>query len=88
MRIDLTLNEPRHATMRANENTPWPILDLRPTKPDIVTPGGSKEEPFGTKGKAWIAKNINKAVDGTWKVGIAVATKVLTEAVLKYYGYK
>jgi hypothetical protein len=50
--------------------------------------GGSREEPFGTKAKAWIAKNISKAVDGTWKVGIAVATKVLTEAALKYYGFK
>ena len=50
--------------------------------------GGNREEPFGTKAKAWIAKNITKAVDGTWKVGIAVATKVLTEAALKYYGFK
>ncbi len=48
----------------------------------------SKEEPFGKKAKAWIAKNIGKALDGTWKVGIAVATKVLTEAALRYYGYK
>jgi hypothetical protein len=46
--------------------------------------GESKEEPFGPKAKAWIAKNIGKAADGTWKIGIAVATSVLTEAALKY----
>ena len=48
----------------------------------------SKEEPFGIKARAWIAKNISKAADGTWKIGIAVATKVMTEAAMKYYGLK
>ncbi|MBO1501455.1 hypothetical protein JKX24_05435 [Serratia proteamaculans] len=46
----------------------------------------SSEEPFGKGAKNWIASNIRKAADGTWKVGMAVATKVLTEAALKYYG--
>lgn len=48
----------------------------------------SSEEPFGKGAKNWIASNIRKAADGTWKVGMAVATKVLTEAALKYYGLK
>ena len=48
----------------------------------------SAEEPLGTKAKAWLVKNIRKAADGTWKIGVSVATKVLTEAVLKYYGFK
>lgn len=48
----------------------------------------STEEPFGVKATHWIASNIKKAADGTWKVGMAVATKVLTEAALKYYGLK
>lgn len=48
----------------------------------------SKEEPFGAKAKAWIVNNIGKAANGTWKVGMAVATKVLTEAALRYYGFK
>jgi hypothetical protein len=50
--------------------------------------GGTKEEPFGTKARAWIIRNIGKAADGTWKAGVAVATKVLTEAALHYYGLK
>lgn len=48
----------------------------------------SSDEPFGQKAKSWIASNLKKAAEGTWKVGISVATKVLTEAALEYYGLK
>lgn len=48
----------------------------------------SPEEPFGEKAKNWIATNLKKAAEGTWKVGISVATKVLTDAALRYYGLK
>lgn len=48
----------------------------------------SPEEPFGSKAKSWIANNLSKAAEGTWGVGISVATKVLTEAAMKYYGLK
>mgnify|MGYP001230065519 CR=1 FL=1 len=44
----------------------------------------SKEEPFGNKAKNWIASNLEKAASGTWNVGVSVATKVFTEAALKY----
>lgn len=46
----------------------------------------SLEEPFGAKAKDWIASNIKKAVNGTWKMGVSVATSVITEAAKKYYG--
>ena len=48
----------------------------------------SEDEPLGEKAKAWFATNIPKAVDGTWNIGVSVATKVMTQAVLKYYGLK
>lgn len=48
----------------------------------------SVEEPFGEKAKNWLASNLKKAAQGTWNVGITVATKVLSEAALKYYGLK
>lgn len=48
----------------------------------------SADEPFGEKAKNWVAANIKKAAEGTWSVGISVATKVLTTAALKYYGLK
>jgi len=46
----------------------------------------SLEEPFGAKAKDWIASNMKKAVNGTWKMGVSVATSVITEAAKKYYG--
>lgn len=46
----------------------------------------SLEEPFGSKAKDWIASNIKKAVNGTWEMGVSVATSVITEAAKKYYG--
>ncbi|WP_457592831.1 AbiTii domain-containing protein [Hydrogenimonas sp.] len=48
----------------------------------------SPDEPFGEKARKWVATNLKKAAEGTWNVGISVATKVLTEAALKYYGLK
>ena len=48
----------------------------------------SKDKPFGIKARQWITKNISKALDGTWKIGIDVATKVMTEAAMKFYGLK
>lgn len=48
----------------------------------------SKAEPFGARARDWIEKNIGKAVNGTWKAGVAVATNVLTEVALRYYGLK
>lgn len=51
-------------------------------------PAGSPEEPFGSKAKEWITKNISKAAGGIWQTGISVFTKVATEAALKYYGLK
>lgn len=48
----------------------------------------SIEEPFGQKARKWLGSNIKKAAEGTWSVGVSVATKVLTEAAMKYYGLK
>ncbi len=48
----------------------------------------SKEEPIGLKARIWLIENLKKAANGTWKIGISVATEVLKEAVLKYYGLK
>lgn len=48
----------------------------------------SPSEPMGPKVRAWLVKNIKKAADGTWKAGLAVATEVVKESLLKYYGLK
>ena len=48
----------------------------------------SKQEPLGSKARKWLVDNLKKAADGTWKIGVSVATDVIKEAVLKYYGLK
>jgi len=57
---------------------------------EIVASEGpeSKQEPLGTKAKKWLVENLKKAANGTWKVGVSVATDVIKEAILKYYGLK
>ena len=48
----------------------------------------SKTEPMGPKVRDWLVNNIKKAANGTWKMGVSVATDVIKEALLKYYGLK
>ena len=48
----------------------------------------SSDEPFGQKTRNWIATNLKKTTEGTWNMGISVATTILTAAALKYYGLK
>ena len=48
----------------------------------------NKQEPLGSKARKWFVENLKKAADGTWKIGVSVATDVIKEAVLKYYGLK
>jgi hypothetical protein len=48
----------------------------------------SADKPLGPKALAWIKKNAPKAAAGAWKIGSAVATDLLKEAALKYYGLK
>jgi len=57
---------------------------------DIVAAEGpeSMQEPLGTKAKKWLVENLKKAANGTWKMGVSVATDVIKEAVLQYYGLK
>jgi hypothetical protein len=47
-----------------------------------------KDEPFGKNAEQWITKNLPKAASGIWKAGLAVTTQVLTEAAMRYYGFK
>lgn len=57
---------------------------------EIVASEGpeSIQEPLGVKAREWLIRNLKKAGDGTWKIGVSVATDVIKEAVLKYYGLK
>ena len=46
----------------------------------------SNDEPLGSNAQNWLANNLKKAANGTWKIGSTVATTVLSQAALKYYG--
>ena len=46
------------------------------------------DRPLGERARKWLARNIEKAADGTWKVGVGIASKVLEEAAMRYYGLK
>lgn len=48
----------------------------------------SNEEPMGPQVRDWLVENLKKAAAGTWKMGVAVTTDVVKEALLKYYGLK
>ena len=43
-------------------------------------------EPFGKRAQAWLLKNLKDAGSGAWKIGLTVATQVLTDAAKRYYG--
>ena len=48
----------------------------------------SPENPLGKRAHKWLTENIEKASDGAWKIGVGIATKVLEEAAMRYYGLK
>lgn len=48
----------------------------------------SNKEPMGPQVRNWLVENLKKAAAGTWKMGVAVATDVIKEALMKYYGLK
>ena len=44
--------------------------------------------PFGKRAAKWLSDNVGKAADGTWKIGLGVAMRVLEEAAMRYYNLK
>lgn len=46
----------------------------------------SADEPLGKNAKKWLLSSLKKGADGTWKIGVSVASSVLSEAAKKYYG--
>jgi hypothetical protein len=52
---------------------------------DTDTPDYANER-FGVNVNTWIAKMINKTIDGSWNISIGAAGTLLAEAIKKYYG--
>jgi hypothetical protein len=47
-----------------------------------------EEKKMGTKVGDWTKKMLGKAIDGSWKVSLAIAGKLLADAIQIYYGWK
>lgn len=45
-------------------------------------------EPLGSGAQQWLAEKLKNTVSGVWNVGLTVATNVITEAAMKFYGLK
>lgn len=46
------------------------------------------DEPIGPKVREWLVSNLSKAASGAWEIGISVATDLIKESLLKFYGMK
>jgi len=45
-----------------------------------------QEANFGDRVQSWIGKMVTKASQGTWKVGVEAAPKLITQGLMQYYG--
>lgn len=48
----------------------------------------SEVEPMGPRVRDWFVENLKKSASGAWKMGGAVVTDLVKEALFKYYGLK
>jgi hypothetical protein len=76
------------AVFKALSESGFPADDASEFSTIVASEQPNAAGPFGPKAAKWITQNVGKAVDGTWKMGLAVATQVLTDAAMKYYGLK
>lgn len=47
-----------------------------------------EEKKMGSKVGDWTKKMLGKAVDGSWKISLAIAGKLLADSIQTYYGWK
>lgn len=62
------------------ENDIQELQEILIDEPELVN------NKFGSKVNAWLKNMLNKAIDGTWQIGIGTAGTLLAEAITKYYG--
>lgn len=61
------------------------ITDL---KEAVALDGSPANQSFGPNIKKWIASAMVKVMEGTWKVGLDVAPKLIENGLSNYYGWK
>ena len=67
-----------------NQVLPEDITELRAVIDE--EPNLEKKE-FGKGVNKWLKKMLDKSLDGTWKVGIGAASKLLSDLIGSYYGF-
>lgn len=60
--------------------------EIRELQTAIRSDGQPKQNNFGEKVAEWFGKAVSKSAQGLLKVGADVASKVISEAILRYYG--
>lgn len=60
--------------------------DIRELKQALDAEEAPKPGGFGPLVSAWIGKMMQKAADGSWKIGTDVAGSLIGKALSKYYG--
>jgi hypothetical protein len=83
---NIAYNETALAELLRKNGVLQPDIDglMTAIREDKAAGGSSKEA--GPKVTAWMAGMLNKAIKGTWKVSVNVATAVLAHAISAYYG--
>ncbi|MGH2372141.1 MAG: hypothetical protein ACRDIC_01495 [bacterium] len=62
--------------------------DLQELESAIRDDGKRPRGSLGDRVKAWMAKMMTKAIEGTWNVATGAAAEVLKKAILSYYGWQ
>ena len=60
--------------------------DLSEIKDVVSSEPNATDGRYGPKVRAWLGGMISKAASRTWNIGVETASKVLTEALNRYYG--
>ena len=64
-----------------------PEDDVEELERAIEADGDQPKERFGPRVTKWFGKMVSKSLGGTWKVALDTAPKVLSQALLSYYGW-
>ena len=61
--------------------------DLSDLETAVSAEPDAPERRYGPNVQAWLGAMISKAASSTWRVGVETGSKILTDALNRYYGY-
>ena len=63
------------------------LSSLEELEDAIKQDGDRRENRLGEHVKSWIGKMVGRVLDGTWKIALSTAPRLLQEALFRYYGW-